>query len=398
MPNMSSRIALAFALTALCVSVFAQTPSASAQEDGQGAPQLAADLNEAIAKVPVNVQPLFGDPRSGDMIVTHFKPSGDGPFPAVVMQHGRSGTDRANPGRWRYLNVARYWTRRGVVVFVPTRLGYGDTGLEPDPEDTGPCGNKRYGVAAEATNVQTIAAIEFAVKQPWVDKNKVIVMGQSMGGFATVAAMAKKHPSVIAGINFVGGGGGDPVGRKGDPCSASRTGEVFADAGKANAGATPMLWLYAENDNYWGPNIPRKWHDAYVSAGGKAEFVMFPPVAHDGHTLINNGMNFWRPALDKFIAPFGIKAPVSEATPPPTTFAVLTDAAKVPLVKPDVKENGYKRFLNSDVPRAFAIGPKGEWSTQNGNDAIKRTLDRCAQIAKTACKLYAVDDAVVWRE
>ena len=140
----------------------------------------------------------------------------------------------------------------------------------------GPCGAKRYGVAAESTNVQSVAAIEFALKQPWVDKGKVIIMGQSMGGFATVVAMGKKHPSVIAGINFAGGGGGDPVARKADPCSYAQLASVFADAGKANAGATPMLWLYAENDNYWGASIPRKWHDAYVSAGGKAEFVMLP--------------------------------------------------------------------------------------------------------------------------
>jgi hypothetical protein len=109
-------------------------------------------------------------------------------------------------------------------------------------------------------------------------------------------------------------------------------------------------------------------------------------------------MNSWRPVLDKFIARFGIKAPTVEGAPVATTFASLVDSSKLPLVKPDVKENGYRRFLNSDVPRAFAIGPKGEWSFQTGNDAIKRTLDRCAQIAKTACKLYAVDDAVVWVE
>jgi dienelactone hydrolase len=394
MRTASHRYALLVASLAI-TAAFAQTP---AQEEGGSTPQLAADMYETIDKVPVKVQPLFGDARSGEMIVTHFKPAGDGPFPAVIMHHGRSGTDRANPGRWRYTNIARYWTRRGVAVFVPTRLGYGDTGLEPDPEETGPCGTKRYGVAAESTNVQSLAAIEFALKQPWVDKHKVIVMGQSMGGFATVVAMGKKHPSVIAGINFAGGGGGDPVVRKADPCSYSQLASVFADAGKANAGATPMLWLYAENDNYWGASIPRKWHDAYVNAGGKAEFVMLPAVGNDGHTLIGAGMNSWRPVLDKFIARFGIKAPTVEGAPAATTFASLVDSSKLPLVKPDVKENGYRRFLNSDVPRAFAIGPKGEWSFQTGNDAIKRTLDRCAQIAKTGCKLYAVDDAVVWVE
>jgi dienelactone hydrolase len=383
----------------LVTAHIADAQTLQSQEEGTQAPQLAADLFEAVAKVPVTVQPMFGDPRSGEMIVTHFKPPGDGPFPAVIMHHGRAqDNERANPGRWRYIDIARYWTRRGVAVFVPTRLGYGDTGLEPDPEYTGNCNQKRYDLAAKATATQSVAAIEFAIKQPWVNKNKVIVMGQSMGGFTTIATMEAKHPSVIAAINFAGGGGGDPKNRPRDPCGYTQMGSAFATAGKANAGATPMLWLYAENDNYWGALIPRKWHEAYTSAGGKAEFVMFPPVGSEGHSMIGTARNLWRPVVDKFIAQFGIAAPKSKDTPAATNFAALDDASKLPLVKDDVKTNGYRRFLNADVPRAFAIGPKGEWSFQSGDDAVKRTFARCAEFAKTDCKLYAVDDAVVWKE
>lgn len=374
----------------------AQAPAAESED--APAMKLAAELRETIAKVPVTVQPIYGDTRSGDMIITHFRPDGDGPFPAVIMHHGRSTSNRATPGRWRYIDVVRYWTRRGVAVFVPTRLGYGDTGLEPDPEETGSCGNKRYDVVAEVVAVQSMAAIDFAAQQPWVDRKRIIVMGQSMGGFTTVASMAKRHAGVIAGINFAGGGGGDPVARKQDPCSVNRMGTVFAAAGKANDGTTPMLWLYAENDNYWGPSIPRKWHEAYTAAGGKAEFVMFPPMGNEGHRLLADGIVLWRPVLDRFVTSFGILTPRAEGAPPATSFAALTDAAKLPLVKTEVRNNGYRRFLASDVPRAFAIGPKGEWAFQSGERAIARTLERCAQLANAACKLYAVDDVVVWVE
>jgi dienelactone hydrolase len=383
----------------LVTAHIADAQTLQSQEEGTQAPQLAVDLFEAVAKVPVTVQPMFGDPRSGEMIVTHFKPPGDGPFPAVIMHHGRAqDNERANPGRWRYIDIARYWTRRGVAVFVPTRLGYGDTGLEPDPEYTGECNRKRYDIAAKVTATQSLAAIEFAIKQPWVDRRKVIVMGQSMGGFTTIATMEAKHPSVIAAINFAGGGGGDPKNRPRDPCGYTQMASAFATAGKANAGATPMLWLYSENDNYWGASIPRKWHEAYTSAGGKAEFVMFPPIGSEGHAMIAAGRYLWRPVVDKFIAKFGIVAPTSVNAPAPSGFAAIDEAEKLPLVRPDVKTEGYRRFLNADVPRAFAIGPKGEWSFQSGDDAIKRTLVRCAEFAKTDCKLYAIDDAVVWRK
>ena len=48
-----------------------------------------ADLFETVTRLSVTVQPLYGGAHSGDMVLTHFKPPGEGPFPAVVMQHGR---------------------------------------------------------------------------------------------------------------------------------------------------------------------------------------------------------------------------------------------------------------------------------------------------------------------
>ncbi len=389
------RILLALAGVLVAVPAWAQTNSQPALEEAPAPPQLAADLFETIAYVPVTVQPLVGGLRSGEMIITHYKPPGDGPFPALIALHGR-GSDRAKPGRWRYLDIARHWTRRGFAVFVPTRLGYGDTGLQPDPESTGPCNGKRFEVAAEAASRQVLATIDFAVAQPWIDKSKVIVKGQSVGGFAAIATVGKNHPSVIASINFAGGAGGDPKTRPGNPCQGERLGAVYAAAGSANAGATPTLWLYAENDNYWGQTLPRRWHAAFTEAGGQAEFVMFPPLGNEGHALLRNGRHLWRPAVDRFLGQLGIAVPKSANAPPPSRFAGLDDVGKLPHVSAEVKENGYRRFLAADVPRAFAIGPRGEWSYVSGDSAIKRALERCAGYAKLECKLYAVDDAVVW--
>lgn len=380
--------------TLMCVP-----PPLQAQPTAEDAPPpstLAADMFETVTKLQVTVKDMYGKSIDGQMVLTHFKPPGDGPFPAVIMNHGRDSNQRANPSRYRYSDIARYWLRRGVAVFVPTRLGYGDSGMEQDPEFTGACDKKDYDSAAAVTNVQTLATVEFAIKQPWVNPSKVILMGQSMGGFATVVAMGAKHPSVIAGINFAGGSGGDPVNRKTNPCGYHRLADTFEKAGRSNAGNTPMLWLYSENDNYWGPGIPRKWHEAYTGAGGKAEFASFGPVSTDGHSLLSKGMPLWRPVLDRFINTHGMALPRATGAPPPSGYAAIADASKLPLVKQEVKETGYARFLAMDLPRALAIGPKGEWAFFSGDNVISRTLERCAQTAKTACKLYAVDDDVVW--
>jgi dienelactone hydrolase len=361
--------------------------TAQAQTVAEDAPTpsvLATDMFETVTKLPVTVKDMYGKTIDGQMVLTHFKPPGDGPFPAVIMNHGRDSNQRANPARYRYSDVARYWLRRGVAVFVTTRLGYGDSGMEQDPEFTGPCQFKNFDAAAAATTVQTLAAVDFATQQPWVKPKKIILMGQSMGGFATVVAMGAKHPSVIAGINFAGGGGGDVVNRKANPCSYHRVATTFENAAKANGGSTPMLWLYSDNDNYWGPDIPRKWHEAYTSAGGKAEFAAFGPVGTEGHSLLSKGMPLWRPVLDQFIRKHGISIPQATGAPLASGFAAIGDASKLPLVKQEVKDTGYARFLALDVPRALAIGPKGEWAFYSGDNVIQRTLERCAQTAKTA--------------
>jgi hypothetical protein len=87
----------------------------SAPEDGSNPPALAADLSETVVRPLVTVQPLHDEAHSGDMVLTHYRPPGDGSFPAVVMQHGRGSNQRANPARYRSSDVARYWLRRGVT-------------------------------------------------------------------------------------------------------------------------------------------------------------------------------------------------------------------------------------------------------------------------------------------
>ena len=125
--------------------------------------------------------------------------------------------------------------------------------------------------------------------------------------------------------------------------------------------------------------------------------MAFGPVGSDGHTLLSRGLALWRPVLDRFVGTLGIHAPRTADAPPASGFAAIDDATRLPLVRQDVKDTGYARFLSLDLPRAIAIGPKGEWAFFSGDHAMQRALERCAQTARTACQLYAVDDQVVWR-
>ena len=109
-----------------------EQPAAAAGES-----QMAIDVREEIARVDVKLKLYDGTPFAGEMVVTHYRPEGSGPFPVVVFSHGRTPTSRNEPARWRALQAARYWTRRGFAVIVPTRVGYGELNTSVDPEISG---------------------------------------------------------------------------------------------------------------------------------------------------------------------------------------------------------------------------------------------------------------------
>jgi dienelactone hydrolase len=258
-----------------------------------------SDIFETCAPVPVAVKNLYGRELAGNMFVTHYKPRGAGPFPFVVMSHGR-GPNRQENARQRFVDVARFWIARGYAVFVPTRLGYGATaGAEIDPEDSGNCNNKNYVPMMEAATEQVRLTIEFAKKQPWIDPKGIILMGQSVGGFTTVAAGGKQFEGVIGGINFAGGSGGDPKERPSKPCEEFKIGRTMASY--ASKSSYPMLWFYAPNDLYWGEELPKKWHASYLAAGGTAEFVALPASGDDGHSALSREMGTWHPRVDEWL-------------------------------------------------------------------------------------------------
>lgn len=358
-------------------------------------PEIAADIHEEIAHVEATVRLLDGTTHTGNLVVTHFRPNGPGPFPVVVFNHGRTPATRNEPVRWRMPVLARYWVRRGFAVMVPTRIGYGETGKTVDPEASGACATADFRPALDNMTAQITRTVEFARSLPWIDAKRVILAGASYGGFATVAATARPIPGVVGAVNFVGGLGGNPQQRPGSPCQAQRVAGIAAELGAKSR--VPILWLYAENDTYWGKEWPRRWFDAFTGAGGRAQLASFPAVGDEGHKLMSGGFSLWRPVVDKFVSSLGFPLPAAAPKLAASGFADINDAAKVPHVKPSVRTEAYAKFLAADVPRAFALAPSGAWAWRSGLDATEVALARCQKNAATTCSLYAVDDRVVWK-
>ncbi len=356
-------------------------------------PPLAKDMREEIVRIDVTVKDMFQRQETRAMPITIYRPAGEGPFPLVVFNHGRATTDnRAKQGRYRPEHAARYLVAKGFVVLVPMRIGYWETFGDFDPEESGPCNARRLEPMAGAASDQVLATVAFAKTLPYVDTSRWLVMGVSVGGLAAIATVARHPPGLLGGVNFSGGSGGDPVKSPQRPCSAALVANHWRTLAKD--AAAPMLWLYWRNDQYWGEEHPKAWHKAWVEGGGDAAFSSFAPVGDDGHSGLSNDMQSWLPVVDGFLAQLGFGQHAIVQAPPASAYADVADTGRVPL-SAQSKANGYARFLQAQPPRAFAVGVRGAWGYASGDYAVGKALGYC-QRSGQSCKLYAVDDRVVW--
>ena len=354
----------------------------------------AVDLREELKMLRVTVKDMYGRAETREIPVTIYRPAGDAKHPLVVLNHGRATTDkRATQGRSRPEVQARWLVNKGFVVMVPTRVGYADTFGEFDPESSGNCRDRRVEPMHQAVVEQILATVELARSLSYVDAARWVVMGQSVGGQSSVATLAVNPPGLVGGINFSGGSGGDPERNPGQPCSPQQLGQYW---GKLAAGAkAPMLWLYWENDRYWGADTPKDWRKAWAEGGGQVDFHQLPPSGKDGHLGFGQDMDHWAPLAEAYLAKLGFTVSGMPLRPAATGFAPVDDLDKLPYVSAANKDSQYRRFLQGSKPRAFAINERGGYGWATGDWAIGRALGNCERTGRR-CRLYAVDDDVVW--
>ncbi|WP_343606237.1 hypothetical protein [Roseateles sp.] len=358
--------------------------------------QLALDIREAVVRVPVSVKDALGSTISGDLIVTTFRPPGPGPFPLAVINHGRNAKTRAEYKRQRFESAARYFVRKGFAVAVPLRLGYGELARLGDPETNVRCDSPRYAVAAAAAATEIEAVVRFMASTADIDARQVVLVGQSVGGFATIAATAARIDGQVAAINFAGGHGGSPDARPGEPCRPDELERLYREFGtraSATGRPVPTLWVFAANDRYFSPRHQQEWADAYRAGGGRAELRPMPPFSDDGHQLFIQGNDVWQPMVDAFLKPLGFDVP--GALPYPGGGEVAVDDLDA---LPGARiADGYRKFLASKEPRAFATNGRS-WGWATGDDAQSRALAFCDRHTgrQERCHLYAVNQTVVW--
>jgi dienelactone hydrolase len=358
--------------------------SATALLMGAAAAQASAlnsGLNEEIVRLRLHGT-LY------ELETTLFKPAGPGPFPLVVFNHGKPGDNVAiamDRGRVRHAAVAHELVKRGWMVALPMRRGFGNSdGLLPRAS----CDVAAY---ARRDAEDVAGAVNALAARRDVDAARIVVMGGSAGGMAAIAYAAEPRPGVRAVVSFAGGLrlGGD-LGRT---CWPQAMIDAFTRF--AQAGGPPQLWVYAENDGTFPPRVVSDALQAFRAAGGSAELLMLPALGADGHAAILSaaGIARWLPEVLAFLRQQGL--PVEPFAG--SGFAAATDVQAMPAPQPC--RDQYARYLDERSPKAYALSRSSRACTYAARDerAAEKALDACRKAAPD-CQLYAFDDIVVWTQ
>ena len=163
-----------------------------------------------------------------------YKPDGDGPFPVVIYNHGtRDGRERAS---FPFPHVGRMLTRAGYAVLVPERRGYGKSDGDIWWQEVGQDQSKVI-LRLQAETDDVLAGAEYLRTLPYVDKNRLAMMGWSFGGVVTMLATTRST-AFVAAVDQAGGA------LTWDGNSHMRGALI----GAAEKSATPTLFMVAKND------------------------------------------------------------------------------------------------------------------------------------------------------
>ncbi|MDR5853356.1 prolyl oligopeptidase family serine peptidase [Caballeronia sp. LZ062] len=366
----------------LTAPVFSQIPDAL---DAR-LPVVANGLNETVIDVPEDDIALE---------TTVFKPDGAGPFPMIVFNHGKLPGDSHAQPRNRPVALAREFVRHGYVVVVPNRRGFAGSG----GDYAGHGCNVEANGFAQARDVA--ATVEYMSAQPYIDKTHIVVAGTSHGGLTTIAYGARdalSAPGVRGLINFSGG-------LRQDECAGWQKNLVDAFGAYGENVRLPSLWLYGDNDSVWQGDLSSQMYAAFVSHGARANMIDFGNYKNDAHRLVGDrdGVQVWWPRVKAFLAQIGMPTTVQYQVAEPhapnaTDFASLDAVQSVPFVDENGRA-GYRNFLNQYSSRAFAVSDSGAWSwAEGGDDPMAVAIAGCQKQSSDPCRLYAVDNAVVWKD
>lgn len=251
-----------------------------------------------IEKIPTK---FIENGKTVSLEVVIFRPVGKGPFPTVVFNHGSTGRGN-NPAIFTktYTNkaIVDFFCEKGWLVIFPQRRGRGnsdglyDEGFEKDRSQYS-CSPDLSLAGVERALADIDQVVDYLKAYKDVDKNKMIIAGQSRGGILSIAYAGTRPNIFKAAINFVGGWMSDQC-----PNPEAINTVTFK---RGAAFKQPTIWLYGENDPFYNIKHSRKNFDEFIKSGGKGKFLTYTLDKNlNGHLVIENP-NLWHKDIEIFI-------------------------------------------------------------------------------------------------
>ena len=326
----------------------------------------------------------------GGLEAVLIRPAGNGRYPLALISHGtsRDADARRNMTPYGFYRHAIEFARRGFAALVVMRRGFGGSGGEyADRNSCCDLGTYLRGARTNAADLRV--AIAAMKNRADVDTRGMIAIGASTGGLATVALASDPPPGLAAAINFAGGLHRVTLTGKDARNERDETSLVSAFRTFGKTSRIPMLWVYAENDSFFRPDLAHRLFDAFTAAGGRAKLIDAPAFGTDGHFLFSNaGRSIWLPMVDDFLRAQNLGARDLLAAPAPASLAP----------PPRLSEKGragFEEYLAAAPHKAFAVSPSGAYGYFSGMrsaaEALSAALTGCAKHVQD-CAPYAIDD------
>jgi len=317
----------------------------------------------------------------------------DGRLPIALITHGKNAKAEENQALRAdmMLPQARDFAARGWLAVVVLRRGYGQSDGLPGVSRGAAymaCENADLARGFEVEADDLDGALKVIAARPDADGSRAIAIGQSLGG-GVVLAFAARRPAGLLGVVNVSGGAWRTNG-EGNVCQHADLVAAMATLGARTR--IPTLWLYAENDSLFPPELVTRMRDAYAASGGRAELRMFPPVVHDGHRLFADfgGRVKWLRAVDGFLQTHGMpNANLARAE------MVMSTTKLGARARPVVEE-----YLSTPAPKLLVATPSGAGAywVANPNDiegARKRLLTNCREKSGAECTVVMENNELV---
>ena len=235
-----------------------------------------------------------------------WKPSGVGPFPAVLFNHGSGGPDAQQTGGMTMEKAAQtlapVFVKHGYALFYPCRRGHGlsagqgrfiqDELREEEAARGAEARNKlQFALMTGPQLDDTLAALSFLKGFSGIDAHRIAIVGHSFGGQLTLLEV-ERDGSVRAAITF----GAAANSWTKSPQLRERLAESVRKT------TVPVMLIHAAND--YDTSAGRDLAAELERLHKPYRLKIYPAVGQtpdDGHNLVHSSIAVWEEDVFKFL-------------------------------------------------------------------------------------------------